>query len=180
METKPTKESPMAKVCEAPAPPAGEGTTEIYIDPVKEARMMRKFDVRPRSFHLSLLTIRPTNAIHACMHPVLRHRLAGTVLHDGQPGPQQYRKCANRRNAGRLGLGRESVWHGYHFAVRSNHRVQLGTESTNDGICRYATYVPFEGPVAVLLKIIGPKPLLSTCAFCWGITTLGMGSLCIP
>jgi hypothetical protein len=40
---------------------------------------------------------------------------------------------------------------------------------------RYATYVPFEGPIAVLLKIIGPKPLLSTCAFCWGVTTLGMG-----
>lgn len=31
----------------------------------------------------------------------------------------------------------------------------------------YATYVPFEGPVAVLLKIIGPKYLLTTCCFCW-------------
>lgn len=48
---------------------------------------------------------------------------------------------------------------------------QFGTATT----LLYATYVPFEGPVAVLLKIIGPKPLLTTCAFAWGITTLGMG-----
>ena len=39
----------------------------------------------------------------------------------------------------------------------------------------FATYVPLEGPVAVLLKIIGPKPLISVCAFCWGASTLGMG-----
>lgn len=31
----------------------------------------------------------------------------------------------------------------------------------------YATYVPFEGPVAVLLKIIGPKYLLTFCCFAW-------------
>ncbi|KAJ5302285.1 high-affinity nicotinic acid transporter [Penicillium antarcticum] len=47
---------------------------------------------------------------------------------------------------------------------------QFGTATT----LLYATYVPFEGPIAVLLKIVGPKPLLSTCAFCWGVTTLGM------
>lgn len=40
---------------------------------------------------------------------------------------------------------------------------------------RFATYVPFEGPVAVLLKVIGPKPLMSVCAFCWGISALSMG-----
>jgi hypothetical protein len=31
----------------------------------------------------------------------------------------------------------------------------------------YATYVPFEGPVAVLLKIIGPKYLLTVCCLAW-------------
>lgn len=31
----------------------------------------------------------------------------------------------------------------------------------------YATYVPFEGPVAVMLKIIGPKYLLTSCCFAW-------------
>lgn len=40
---------------------------------------------------------------------------------------------------------------------------------------RYVTYVPFEGPVAMLLKVIGPKPLITISAFCWGCTTLGMG-----
>lgn len=40
--------------------------------------------------------------------------------------------------------------------------------------CRFATYVPFEGPVAVLLKVIGPKPLISISAFCWASATLGM------
>ncbi|KAH9899055.1 high-affinity nicotinic acid transporter [Xylariomycetidae sp. FL2044] len=36
----------------------------------------------------------------------------------------------------------------------------------------YATYVPFEGPVAVLLKIIGPKYLLTGCCFAWGMVCL--------
>jgi hypothetical protein len=40
----------------------------------------------------------------------------------------------------------------------------------------FATYVPFEGPVAVLLKVIGPKLLMSVCAFCWGISSLSMGT----
>ena len=52
METNSTKESPKAQVCE---PHAGEGTTEIYIDPVKEARMMRKFDVREPFLHLVMI-----------------------------------------------------------------------------------------------------------------------------
>lgn len=42
MDTKSAKES-VPQPCETHT---GEGTSEIYIDPVKEARMMRKFDVR--------------------------------------------------------------------------------------------------------------------------------------
>lgn len=48
---------------------------------------------------------------------------------------------------------------------------QFGTAVT----LLFATYVPVEAPVAVLLKIIGPKPLLATCATCWGLVTLGTG-----
>ncbi|KAL2835824.1 high-affinity nicotinic acid transporter [Aspergillus pseudoustus] len=47
---------------------------------------------------------------------------------------------------------------------------QFGTATT----LLFATYVPLEGPVAVLLKIIGPKPLMSISAFCWASATLGM------
>ena len=39
----------------------------------------------------------------------------------------------------------------------------------------YATLVPAEAPMGVLLKIIGPHYLLSFCAFSWGLTTLCMG-----
>lgn len=39
----------------------------------------------------------------------------------------------------------------------------------------YATYVPFETPVAVLLKIIGPKYLLTCCCFAWGVVCLCTG-----
>ena len=39
----------------------------------------------------------------------------------------------------------------------------------------YATYVPIEAPMGVLLKIIGPNYLLGFCAFSWGVTTLSMG-----
>ena len=52
METKSAKESHKAQVCE---PDAGEGATEIYVDPVKEARMMRKFDVRPPIRHIAMV-----------------------------------------------------------------------------------------------------------------------------
>lgn len=43
METSSTKEASSAKIYE---PGTGVGSAEIYIDPVKERRMMRKFDVR--------------------------------------------------------------------------------------------------------------------------------------
>ena len=88
-----TNESPKAQVCE---PHTGEGTTEIYIDPIKEARMMRKFDVR-HPFFLPYIIVISDQLIQ--MHAVLRNRLAGIVIHDGQPGQEQYRKCSNRRNA---------------------------------------------------------------------------------
>ncbi|KAK2008583.1 MFS general substrate transporter [Colletotrichum eremochloae] len=54
---------------------------------------------------------------------------------------------------------------------------EIGLTGNQFGIATtllFATYVPFEGPVAVLLKIVGPKPLMSVCAFCWGATSLGM------
>ncbi|KUL85459.1 hypothetical protein ZTR_06749, partial [Talaromyces verruculosus] len=126
METNSTKESPKAQVCE---PHAGEGTTEIYIDPIKEARMMRKFDFCAIGL-LGLLY----------MMANLDRSNIGNAQTAGMPAD--------------LGLVGN----------------QFGTATT----LLYATYVPFEGPVAVLLKIIGPKPLLATCAFCWGITCLGM------
>ncbi|KAH8680314.1 major facilitator superfamily domain-containing protein [Ilyonectria robusta] len=47
---------------------------------------------------------------------------------------------------------------------------QFGTATT----LLFATYVPLEGPVAVLLKLIGPKPLMTASAFCWGASSLGM------
>lgn len=51
---------------------------------------------------------------------------------------------------------------------------QFGTATT----LLFATYVPLEGPVAVLLKVIGPKPLVSICCLCWGLTQLGMSMSC--
>ena len=48
---------------------------------------------------------------------------------------------------------------------------QFGTAVT----LLFATYVPFEAPVAILLKIVGAKPLLAGAATCWGAVTLGMG-----
>lgn len=41
----------------------------------------------------------------------------------------------------------------------------------------YATYVPFEGPVAVMLKIIGPKYLLTGCCFAWYVAELNRAML---
>ncbi|KAJ5494620.1 hypothetical protein N7463_010707 [Penicillium fimorum] len=47
---------------------------------------------------------------------------------------------------------------------------QFGTATT----LLYATYVPFEAPISVLVKSVGPKILISASAFCWGASTLGM------
>ncbi|KAF4125409.1 nicotinic acid transporter [Geosmithia morbida] len=47
---------------------------------------------------------------------------------------------------------------------------QFGTATT----LLFATYVPLEGPIAIMLKAIGPKPLMATCALLWGCCTLGM------
>lgn len=39
----------------------------------------------------------------------------------------------------------------------------------------YATYVPLELPCAILLKVIGPKYLLSFCTVAWGLICLCTG-----
>lgn len=53
------------------------------------------------------------------MQTVLGNWLAGSVLHDGELGPEQYRQCSDSRNARRLGLGGQPVWHGHNAAVSS-------------------------------------------------------------
>ncbi|KAJ5757390.1 high-affinity nicotinic acid transporter [Penicillium nucicola] len=110
-------------------PDTVEGTSETYIDPAKENRMMRKFDF----YAIGLLGL-------FYMMANLDRSNIGNAQTAGMP-----------EDLGLVGN-------------------QFGTATT----LLYATYVPFEGPIAVLLKIVGPKPLLSTCAFCWGVTTLGM------
>ncbi|KAJ5405764.1 hypothetical protein N7465_007048 [Penicillium sp. CMV-2018d] len=126
MGTKSIKEAHTADIYESGM---SVGSTEIYIDPVKERRMMRKFDI----FAIGMLG--------------LFYMMANLDR-------------SNIGNANTAGFSED-------LGLVGN---QFGTATT----LLYATYVPFEGPAAVLLKIIGPKPLLSTCAFCWGITTLGM------
>jgi hypothetical protein len=49
METKSIKEAHTANVDE---PATSVGSAEVYIDPVKEGRMMRKFDVRWHHMHM--------------------------------------------------------------------------------------------------------------------------------
>ncbi|KAI8192398.1 putative transporter [Colletotrichum sp. SAR 10_75] len=93
-----------------------------YIDPVKEAKMMRKFDI---------------------------WAIGGLGI------------LSNIGNAQIAGLPAD-------LGLTGN---QYGTAVT----LLYATYVPFEGPVAILLKIIGPKHLLTFCCLAWGIVCLGTG-----
>jgi hypothetical protein len=49
METKSIKEAHTANVYE---PATSVGSAEVYIDPVKERKMMRKFDVRWHHLHM--------------------------------------------------------------------------------------------------------------------------------
>ncbi|ETS84122.1 hypothetical protein PFICI_02147 [Pestalotiopsis fici W106-1] len=98
------------------------GDVGTYIDPVKEAKMMRKFDI----YAVGLLGV-----------------------------------LSNIGNAQTAGIGTD-------IGLVGN---QYGTAVT----LLYATYVPFEGPVAVLLKIIGPKYLLTFCCFAWGAVCLATG-----
>lgn len=101
-----------------------------YIDPVKEAKMMRKFDF----WAVGLLGI--------------LYMLANLDR-------------SNIGNAQIAGLPAD-------LGLVGN---QYGTAVT----LLYATYVPFETPVAVLLKIIGPKYLLTCCCFAWGVVCLCTG-----
>ena len=67
------------------------------------------------------------------------------------------------------------VWdtHAPTYMPLATHRLNSSL-TTLCFLSSFATYVPFEGPVAVLLKMVGPKPLMSICAFCWGSVCLGM------
>ncbi|KAL2836941.1 high-affinity nicotinic acid transporter [Aspergillus pseudoustus] len=51
----------------------------------------------------------------------------------------------------------------------------VGNQFGNAVSIFYATYVTFETPLSVLLKMIGPKYLLSSCFLGWGIVCLCMG-----
>ncbi|THX81714.1 high-affinity nicotinic acid transporter [Aureobasidium pullulans] len=100
------------------------GTSELYVDPKKEAAMMRKFDL----VAIGLLG--------------LFYMLANLDR-------------SNIGNAKTAGLDVD-------IHLKGN---QYGNAVT----LLYATYVPFEAPAAILLKIIGPTYLLSFCAFAWGL-----------
>ncbi|KAI1639169.1 high-affinity nicotinic acid transporter [Biscogniauxia mediterranea] len=107
-----------------------EGEAQTELDPVKEAKMIRKFDF----YAIGLLGI--------------LYMLANLDR-------------SNIGNAQIAGLP-ESI------GLVGN---QYGTAVT----LLYATYVPFEGPIAVLMKIIGPKYLLTSCCFAWGMVCLFTG-----
>ncbi|KAH7024853.1 high-affinity nicotinic acid transporter [Microdochium trichocladiopsis] len=50
-----------------------------------------------------------------------------------------------------------------------------GNEFGNAVTLFFATYVAFEAPCSIALKIVGPKNLLSVCMLGWGSVCLGMG-----
>lgn len=50
-----------------------------------------------------------------------------------------------------------------------------GNEFGNAVTLFFATYVAFEAPCSVALKLVGPKNLLSACLLGWGTVCLGMG-----
>ncbi|KIY00155.1 uncharacterized protein Z520_03840 [Fonsecaea multimorphosa CBS 102226] len=106
------------------------GADSFYIDPVKESKVMRKFDF----YAIGLLGLFYMAA-----------------------------------NLDRGNIGNANV------AGMSDDLDLVGNQFGTATTLLYATYVPFETPVAVLLKIVGPKPLLSVCAFAWGVSCLGMG-----
>lgn len=107
-----------------------DGVVEYYIDPKKEKKLMRKFD---------LYAVIPMGVLYL-MSNLDRSNLGNAQI-AGMP-----------EDIGLVGN-------------------QFGVAAT----LLFATYVPFEGPVAMLLKVIGPKPLMSVCALCWGASCLAMG-----
>ncbi|KAH7025161.1 major facilitator superfamily domain-containing protein [Microdochium trichocladiopsis] len=107
----------------------GETSESYYIDPAKERRMMRKFD------------------LYAIMAMGVLYMMSNLDR-------------SNLGNANIAGMPEE-------IGLIGN---QFGTATT----LLFATYVPFEGPVAILLKVVGPKPLMTICALCWGCVCLGM------
>ncbi|KAI0480911.1 high-affinity nicotinic acid transporter [Xylariaceae sp. FL0804] len=130
-ETMDKSSGPELELTPAPGMEAdNEGESLAYIDPKKEAKMMRKFDI----YAVGLLGI--------------LYLLANLDR-------------SNIGNANIAGLPED-------IGLVGN---QYGTAVT----LLYATYVPFEGPVAVLLKIIGPKYLLTFCCLAWGVICLATG-----
>ncbi|KAK8240199.1 high-affinity nicotinic acid transporter [Phyllosticta capitalensis] len=111
---------------------AGSGVTETaaHIDPAKERKMMRKFDI----YAVGCLGI--------------LYMLA---------------------NLDRSNIGNARI---------AGLEDDLGLEGNQYGNAvslLYATYVPLELPCAILLKVIGPKYLLSFCTVAWGLICLCTG-----
>ncbi|RDW84898.1 hypothetical protein BP6252_02488 [Coleophoma cylindrospora] len=107
-----------------------DGSAEQCIDPIKERKMMWKFDI----YCIGLMG--------------LFYMLA---------------------NLDRSNIGNANI------AGMPTDLGLVGNQYGTSVSLLYATYVTLETPVAILLKIIGPKYLLSFIAFSWGCVTLGMG-----
>lgn len=147
-------------------PDSEHGSSDYYIDPVKESRMMRKFDVC-LVFHFS------SQFTMLTQRAALRSRCHGIPLLDVKSGPKQLGKRQHCRPSRGTQPRRQPIWNCNYVTVRYPYRLHL-LDIINFPTSRFATYVPLEGPVAVLLKVIGPKPLMAISAFCWGSATLGM------
>lgn len=106
------------------------GSSSALLDPAKEAKMMRKFDI----FAVGMLGI--------------LYLLA---------------------NLDRSNIGNAQI------AGMPDELGLTGNQYGNAVTLLYATYVPFELPVAVMLKVIGPKYLLTLCAAAWGLVCLCTG-----
>ncbi|KFA77532.1 hypothetical protein S40288_08690 [Stachybotrys chartarum IBT 40288] len=124
-----TPSKPATVANEQHASGSENGSSEYYIDPVKERRMMRKFD------------------LYAIMAMGVLYMMSNLDR-------------SNLGNANIAGMPED-------IGLVGN---QFGTAAT----LLFATYVPLEGPVAVLLKVIGPKPLMTFSALSWGLVCLGM------
>lgn len=67
----------------------------------------------------------------------------------------------NRRHTNRSNIGNAQI------AGLPQDLGLVGNQYGNAVTLLFATYVPFEGPAAVLLKITGPRHLLTFCCLAW-------------
>lgn len=135
---------------ESSVPDSDNGSSEYFIDPIKERRMMRKFDASAKP---------STDVKRKKADPIstaLRNHGYGCSIHDVQSRSKQLGKCQYRRNARGYWACWQPIWHSDNPAV-SLHALPFASPLTSESCLQFRHLCSARGTSCCASEIDRPQ-----------------------